>query len=158
MTQKDDRSVIAKDLINFTDEGQLALDVTDLVKADQGHLRHDQCRTSLEFTFQYEGYWFAARSTRREHDGLLQIHAVLGYLPYSFESQFLRANIMAVVRAAGRKLGGRIKVDERQRILLMDEIKVNGIMTPTVVLSRLTTALILVKPYLELLRMIQPPR
>lgn len=108
----------------------------------------------IEFTFSYMGYQFAVRAEVETGHTRMRIHAVLGHLPYTAEARELRSNMQAVVHEAGRVLGGRIHINQVQRILFLDEFKFDETLTPNSLLTKTVAFLLSAKPYLELLSLI----
>lgn len=108
----------------------------------------------IEFTFRYMGYQFAVRAEVATGHTRMRIHAVLGHLPYTAEAPELRSNMRAVVHEAGRALGGRIHINQVQRILYLDEFNFDETLTPTSLLTKTVAFLLSAKPYLELLSLI----
>lgn len=108
----------------------------------------------FEFTFRYMGYQFAVKAEVATGHTRLRIHAVLGHLPYTAEAKELRSNMRAVVHEAGRALGGRIHINDEQRILFLDEFNFDETLTPNSLLTKTVVFLLSAKPYLELLSLI----
>ncbi len=148
-----------KSLVEFSAAKTGALAVTDRFHTEEGRLVHDSCTTDIDFMVQYEDFWFAIHLDQQGSKSYLRVHGIIGRLPYSYESVFARANILTVVHAASRALGASlVKIDEKQRILLIDTVSVEGIMTPKRVLAETAKILLKVKPYLELVKQLQPPK
>ncbi|MEQ8229556.1 MAG: hypothetical protein RIA64_15840 [Rhodospirillales bacterium] len=108
----------------------------------------------IEFTFRYMGYQFAVRAEVEPGHTRMRIHAVLGHLPYTAEAGDLRSNMRAVVLAAENALGGRIHINQEQRILFLDEFNFDETLTPNSLLTKTVVFLLSAKPYLELLALI----
>jgi len=153
-----DQPTKARSLVEFSNEKMTALSLTDKIAADDGQLTHAACRTDIEFMAQYQGFWFAVHADQVGTDALLRIHGIIGHLPYSYQSSFARNNIMAVVSRASRAIKGKVRLDDKQRILLIDEVRVNGSLSPKVILGETTKVLLKLKPYLELVNSLQPPK
>ncbi len=112
----------------------------------------------LNFTFEYSGYLFAVRASAGQQNTQIRFHANLGSLPYTAENSEARHHAMAVLRAASRMLGGRVRLTPQQRILLQENVTIDEPLTPVTLMSRTAMLLIMAKPYLELLtRFVHPP-
>ncbi|SCA56943.1 hypothetical protein MTBPR1_30313 [Candidatus Terasakiella magnetica] len=148
----------AKSLVEFSAVQSGALSLTDRIEADGKELMLSSGKSDLDFMVEYQGYWFSVNVEQRGTKSHLHIHGAIGKLPYTYESAFSRANVLAVVRAAGRALGGSVQVDSKQNILLIDTIEFEGSLSPKVVLAETTKVLLMVKPYLQLVTILQPPK
>lgn len=147
-----------KSLIAFSETQQSGLAITDKLNTKNGEISHESCKTHLEFTVQYEGYWFALHADQQGGFAILRIHAILGHLPFSYQSTFARKNVMAVVRAASKHLNARIRTDEHQRIILIHHIRTKGILNPKLILTETAKVLLQLKPYLQLVTTLQPAK
>lgn len=156
MPSKTDSPTKAKGLVEFSSNSSRALAVTDRIHTDGGALVHDQCRSEIDFMVQYQGFWFAVHTDQKENRVTMRVHGIIGHLPYSYQSSFLRTNIFAVVHAASREIKGKIRVDDQQRILLIDDVTFKGQLTPKLIVSETAKVLLRLKPYLELVRALQP--
>lgn len=144
-----------RNLVEFVEKANIPLSLHDSVTTtEDGNLEFTR-RNSLDMAVQYYGYWFGIHANNNGTASTLNIHAVLGHLPYSSENAFLRVNTMAVVRAASRVLAATFKVDDKQNIIVMDRIKVDGHLTPKMILTETTKVILQIKPYLELLSTMQ---
>ncbi|NVJ91690.1 MAG: hypothetical protein HWE34_08540 [Methylocystaceae bacterium] len=156
MSSKTDSPTKAKGLVEFSSSSSRALAVTDRIHTEGGALVHDQCRSEIDFMVQYQGFWFAVHTDQKENGVTMRVHGIIGHLPYSYQSSFLRTNIFAVVHAASREIKGKIRVDDQQRILLIDEVFFKGQLTPKLIVSETAKVLLRLKPYLELVKALQP--
>jgi len=147
----------AKDLVKFTAQKQGALSLADTLKAHDGELTHDTCRTEVDFMVEYRGYWFAVHADQQGTKAVLRVHGIIGNLPFSYQSAFARSNILAVVSAASKEIRGQVRIDDQQRIILIDTVRSEGTLTPKVILAETTKVLLKLKPYLELVTTLQPP-
>jgi len=144
----------AKNLIENSASQKLGLPVTDKFNTSDGK----PTRTNIEFTVQHEGYWFGVHADQEGGFAVFRIHAILGQLPFTFQSSFARTSIMAVVRGVCKHLKARFKTDEHQRIILIHEVRAKGILHPKIILTETTKVLLQLKPYLQLITALQPPR
>ncbi|WP_135076604.1 hypothetical protein [Terasakiella sp. SH-1] len=158
MSPSSDFPQTAKSLVQFSSSKTGEISLTDQVSAQGTELTLGGQKNNLDFMVEYQGYWFAIHVDQQGTKTFLHIHGAIGKLPYSFESAFARTNIMAVVRAASRALGGSVQIDEAQNIILIDTIKFEGGISPKVVLAETTKVLLRVKPYLMLVTELQPPQ
>lgn len=150
---------VAKDFVNFVEScepkpaavlGTIDIDPT-------GHLARRSAERPLEFTFQYRGVLFAGQAQSSLEESRLRIHANLGSLPYTMESSFKRATALAIVRAASRTLGGRVRLTDKQGILLLDEKQFREPLTPRDLMANTVRMVLEVRPFLELLSMVVDP-
>ena len=148
----------AKSLVEFTANKSGELAVTDTFDAEGGALTHADTRDYIEFTVQYEGFWFAIHADQQGTKTVLRVHGIVGHLPFTYQSNFARTNILAVVSEASRAIKGQVRVDENQRIILIDTVTVEGALTPKVILAETAKVLLRLKPYLELVTLFQLPK
>ncbi|MDV7339264.1 hypothetical protein RYZ26_06645 [Terasakiella sp. A23] len=148
----------ARSLVEFTANKTQALSITDRIHTADGELAHSVCRTDIDFTVQYEGYWFAVHADQKGTEALLRVHGIIGHLPFSYGNAFARGNILAVVTRASRAIHGKVRVDDQQRILLIDEVKIKGSLSPKIILAETTKILLKLKPYLQLVTSLQPAK
>lgn len=146
----------ARSLVEFSNRKSGALALTDRIHTDDGALTHTGCRTEIDFMVQYQGYWFAVHADQKSTQAVLRVHGIIGHLPYSYQSSMARSNIMTVISQASRMVRGKVRIDEKQRILLIKEVKVSGSLTPRVIMSETAKVLLQLKPYLELVTSIRP--
>ncbi len=147
----------AKGLVEFTAAKSGALAITDQLQADDGELTHSVCRTNIEFMVQHEGFWFAVHADQQGTKAVMKFHGIIGHLPYSYQSAFARSNIVAVVSLACREINAKMRIDENQRVLLIDEVSFEGSLTPKMVVAETTKILLKLKPYLLLISSLQLP-
>ncbi|WP_419797213.1 MAG: hypothetical protein ACNI26_12865 [Terasakiella sp.] len=148
----------ARSLVEFSNSPTRELCVTDNLQAKNGKIIQDDKLSQIDFMVQYQGYWFAVHVRPQGTKSFLHIHGIIGKLPYSYESTFARANVLAVVKAAGKALGGRVKIDDNQNIILIDKLSFEGNISPKILLAETTKVLLRVKPYLQLVHTLQPPK
>lgn len=144
-------------LVAFSDSTHGKLSLTGRFITENDELKLSEEKADVTCMVQYLGCWFAIHADEDEKGGQIRIHAILGYLPYSYVSPFARNNIKAVVKAAGKKLGGRVFFDNKQRIIFAERIRTKGLMTPELIVTEATKTMLRLKPYLELVNMLQPP-
>jgi hypothetical protein len=144
----------AKSLIALSDSQPVGLSVTNKFNSADGQTT----RSHIKFAVQHEGYWFAVHADQQGSFAVFRIHAILGRLPFTFQSAFARTCIMTVVRAACRHLNARYRTDAQQRILLIHETRSKGVLNPKRILTETTKVLLQLKPYLELITTLQPPK
>lgn len=148
----------ARSLVEFSNSTTRELSVTDNLHAKDGKIIQDNKLSQIDFMVQYQGYWFAVHVKPEGTKSFLHIHGIIGKLPYSYESSFARANVLAVVKAAGKALGGSVKIDDNQNIILIDKLTFEGNISPKILLAETTKVLLRVKPYLQLVHTLQPPK
>lgn len=147
----------ARSLVEFEAVKSGAISVTDKLDARNNQLVHKECKTELEFMVQYQGYWFAIKARQDGTESHLNIHGIIGHLPFTYHSSFARTNIYHVVSSCARQINGKIRVDDQQRILLIDHSTYHGNLSPKLVIAETTKTLLKMKPYLELVTLLQPP-
>ena len=143
-----------KALVDAAGDPSLALPLGAMGLNADGELVRKNDDGIIEFTFSYMGYQFAVRAEAEPGHTRMRIHAVLGHLPYTAEAPELRTNMRAVVGEAGRALGGRIHINQQQRIMFFDEFNFDETLTPNSLLTKTVAFLLSAKPYLELLSLI----
>ncbi len=111
----------------------------------------------LKFSFQYRGVVFAGWAESDLEKGRMQLLADLGALPYTMESDFRRANALAIVREAGKALGGRVWITPHQHILLMGQEHFDSLPTPRVLIATAVRLVLEAKPFMELLSVVVEP-
>lgn len=111
----------------------------------------------LHFGFLYKGIPFVVRAQANDLGTDLSIIASLGDLPYSAEDRERRATALAILDAAKRDLGGRIRLNRKQRLELVENFHLEEALTPTVLLTRTARIVLRAKPYLELLSLVVKP-
>jgi len=148
----------ARSLVEFSNSPTRELCVTDNLQAKNGKIIQDDKLSQIDFMVQYQGYWFAVHVRPQGTKSSLHIHGIIGKLPYSYESTFARTNVLAVVKAAGKALGGSVKIDDNQNIILIDRLSFEGNISPKILLAETAKVLLRVKPYLQLVHTLQPPK
>jgi len=112
----------------------------------------------FEFRFEYQGVVFQVVAGPADQGTNMKFRAILGDLPYTAEDPAARKNAAMILYAASKVLGGRVRLSERQHVMLVDEIWVAEPMTPVLLLSQAAKLLVQAKPYLELLAFyVRPP-
>ena len=139
----------AKDYLDIVDDGPALTDIKSL-GSGPGHMT-DKSDQPLEFTFDYQGFLFAAKAERSDDGDVVHFHANLGRVPYSAQSKFHRANAIAIVNAASKVLKGRMKLSGQQRIMLIHKQKTQGRLTPNSLMVAVVELIIMSKPFLYLL-------
>lgn len=146
----------AKGLVDFTASKHGALALTDRIDASDGELTHSACSTSIDFMVEHEGFWFAVNADQKGTEAVMNFHGIIGHLPFSYQSAFARTNILAVVSLACKEINAKMRIDESQRILLIDEVRFNGSLTPKMIVAETTKILLKLKPYLIMVSELQP--
>lgn len=146
------QGLATKNLLQLTDSGDIGLDRAAVLAGRSGG-------DGLRFTFEYGGFLFGVRARAQHQTTEMRFHANLGSLPYTAEDPQARHDAMAVLRSAGRALGGRVVMTPEQRVMLRETVTLDEPFTPVLLMSRAAKLLVVAKPYLELLgRYINPPR
>ena len=146
-----DKGQATRELLENTRQGSLGLDQT-------ASLTGKSSDDGLRFSFEYSGFLFAVRAAAGQQNTSIRFHANLGNMPYTAENPYARRHAMAVLRSAGRALGGRVVLTPEQRILLHESLVIDEPFTPVMLMSRTAKLLVMAKPYLELLsRFVTPP-
>lgn len=146
-----DPAKTAKTLLDASEHGASGRSLGDMGFDSEGHLVWKRTDGVYNYQFTYAGYQFAVRAETGDDGTRMRIHTILGNLPYTAESKELRANVLAIVEAASDALGGRLRVNAEQRIMLLDEFVMDEVLTPVSLFSKTVEFLLSAKPYLELL-------
>ncbi|MGB0683583.1 MAG: hypothetical protein ACPGOV_12785 [Magnetovibrionaceae bacterium] len=114
---------------------------------------------AVDFTFDYRGFLFAVRAEVEDGGSAarIKVHANLGSLPYTAESGNNRLNAITVIRSAVKSRGGRFRFTRNQRIMLMENIRIDGKLTPEKLVGSLAKLLLEARPYLALLELVVNP-
>jgi hypothetical protein len=147
-----------KSLVEFTRSANGEIPMAGGLQAKDGKIVQNQLADKVDFMVQYQGFWFAIHLDQQGTRSYLHIHGNIGKLPYSYESSFARTNVLAVVRAAGKTLGGNVRVDGNQNIILIDTVTCRGNMSPKILLAETAKVFLRIKPYLQLVQTLQPPK
>ncbi len=145
---------VAREIVRIVEENgaDIAMRVTP-----EGHVERLGTDRRIEFTFKYRGFLFAVRAEPIASGCSVRVHANLGQLPFSIESADDRANALAIVDAAVTALGGRMRIDAGQSILLLEDFELDGPFELATVMSKTVELLVDSKPYLELLSVVVKP-
>lgn len=111
----------------------------------------------LHFGFKYRGIPFVVRAESHDMGTDMSTIASLGTLPYSAEDPERRATALAILDAAALDLGGQLRLTAKQRIELVENVRLDEPLTPTVLLTRTARLVLKTKPYLELLSLVVRP-
>lgn len=113
---------------------------------------------AFEFSFEYLGFLFAVKASADGNKTKMQVHANLGFVPYTVEGATRRATAMEILGAAAEYLGGRVKISPQQRILISEDYVFDEPLTPVLLLTKATTLMLRAKPFLQLMaRVVRPP-
>lgn len=116
---------------------------------DDGILTVNRESVSSRHHFFLDGLMFHASLTPREDHTVFQIWAEIGYMPYSIESPQKRARLMTVLRATGWLERAKFIVDEKQKILVLGQVEVEGTMTLADLMYETIQFLQEARPYLR---------
>lgn len=128
---------------------QMPVEVGDVELDSQGHVRARDQEKPLNFSFVYQGVTFDA-VLASDRDGPLELHGIIGTVPYSAESLFGRRVALTIV-AMTHLPRGRLWMDESMRIHLNLSAVPPRPRTPVTVLSTATALLMDAKPQIDLL-------
>lgn len=113
---------------------------------------------SFEFSFEYLEFLFAVKASADGDKTNMQVHANLGYVPYTVEGANRRVTAMEILGAAVEHMGGRVKISPQQRILLYEDYVFDEPLTPIMILTKATTFMLRAKPFLQVMaRVVRPP-
>jgi len=118
---------------------------------ERGVLAHRGGEGAIDFQFNYLGFPFAVRAEAGTHGATVNIRAVLGYLPYTAESRSGRLGVMQIIEAASQAMGQRVRLGEKQRLIMSDKRTTNDALTPVNLMALMVGMLLEAKPYLQLL-------
>jgi hypothetical protein len=99
----------------------------------------------------YHGYPFVVRAESREEKTMVDIRTILGNMPYSSESHNSRVAVAKILAALNDRLGFKMSLTQKQRLILSDNLESEEPLTPTNLLSMVTLMLLRARPYLDLL-------
>jgi len=125
-------------------------ELQDIV-SNQGVLAHRGGSGAIDFQFTYLGYPFAVRAEAGARGSTVNIRAVLGYLPYTSESKRGRLGTIQVLDASSKAMGQRVRLGEKQRLIMSDKRTTRDTLTPVNLMSLMVGMLLEAKPYLQLL-------
>lgn len=116
-----------------------------------GVLAHRGGSGAIDFQFTYLGFPFAVRAEAGARGATVNIRAILGYLPYTSESRRGRHGAMEILHASSQALGQRVRLADKQRLILSDKRTTNDALTPVNLMTLMVRMLLEAKPYLQLL-------
>lgn len=116
-----------------------------------GVLAHRGGSGAIDFQFVYLGYPFAVRAEAGSRGATVNIRAILGYLPYTSESRRGRYGAMEILQACSQAMGQRVRLADKQRLILSDKRTTRDALTPVNLMSIMVGMLLEAKPYLQLL-------
>lgn len=123
----------------------------------EGVLTDKRADGRLDFGFRYRGIPFVVRAEAGDLGTDMYIVASLGNLPYSAEDPERRATALAILAAATADLGGQIRLTPKQRMELVEHVRLDVPLTPSVLLTHTARLVLRAKPYLELLALVVKP-
>ncbi len=109
----------------------------------------------LHFDWRSHGFE-AVLSQGKDENFDLTVTSDLGLLPYTAEGRQQRINLFAILRAARGSFPVRIDLIERQRLKLTARAALPSPVTATAAIASVTTLLVQARPYLDMIRMMQP--
>lgn len=110
------------------DSGQII--TQDIIKDIDYLLCPPGASPSQHFTFYYEGIQFEAYRKEQEHGPLVQIQAVLGFLPYSAQSSERRSALLQILQEARQLINVRFGLDHAGKILVVGRYADETIIAP----------------------------
>jgi hypothetical protein len=123
-----------------------------------GLLIHKSGAGHLDFEFSYIGFPFDARAQVVDGRSSLDIMTTLGTMPYTAESLASRAAVARIMMVFTKKTGLKITVGQNQRLFLGGTVNNTEVLSPGNLLTMVTSILLQVKPFLEVLSdYIEPP-
>lgn len=125
------------------------------VKRD-GTLAAAHDRTVQRFRFTWRGVEFVARYRQDGHGARVRYAADMGLLPYAADDARTNANLRAIVEAARAHLGPVARLRDDRHIVVGRRVPLKQPVTADRLIAALTTELLLVAPYLELLKAYRP--
>ncbi len=125
-------------------------DLREIVE-HKGVFAHRGGSGTIDFQFTYLGFPFAVRAEAGTRGSTVNIRAVLGYLPYTSESYQGRFGAMEVIRASSQAMGQRVRLGEKQRLIMSDTRFTRDTLTPVNLMAVMVDMLLQAKPYLSIL-------
>ncbi|WP_114392000.1 hypothetical protein [Oleisolibacter albus] len=101
--------------------------------------------------FFLDGLLFHVAITPGESETLFQIWAEIGWMPYTIESPDKRAQLQAVLRSALWLDQARFVVDDSQKILVLGQRKLPGVLTLSDMMYETVQFMQQARPYLRVL-------
>jgi hypothetical protein len=86
----------------------------------------------------------------------LTVTCDLGVMPYSAEGLQRRANIFAILRAVQNGFPIRIDLSDAQKLKLTARTALSNPVTAKSAIAAITTLLVQARPYLDMIKMLQP--
>lgn len=118
---------------------------------DDGVVTVNRESVSSRHHFFLDGLMFHVSLMPRHDHTVFQIWAEVGYLPYSIESPQKRARLMTVLRATSGLDRAKFIVDEKQKILVLGQVEVEGTMTLADLMYETVQFLQEARPFLRVL-------
>lgn len=106
---------------------------------------------SQRFTFYYDGIQFEACRKEQEHGPLVQIQAVLGFLPYSAESRERRAALLQILQEAKQLVNVHFGLDHAGKILVVGRYADEIIIAPDFIFFPLMKFMQEARPFIGLI-------
>lgn len=111
----------------------------------------------FRFQFIYNGIQFVVRVLGRNARGVtLFLEGNLGFVPFSYEGDGLRLQLLEVLQFAQKQKAVHINLVAEQRISLTSEILIKGPFNPNTAVAAVATRLARVKPLIDVIRSLQP--
>lgn len=125
--------------------------VEDIIKDLDYLLVSPGASRAQNFIFHLDGIPFEARRKEQEHGPLVQIQAVLGYLPYSQESRERRKAILKILQESRRLIHARFGLDRAGKILVVGRYADQTIIAPDFIFFPLMKFMQEAKPFITLI-------
>ncbi len=118
------QSTIGLDAVRFDEDGRAQLRDPD---------------QPLKFQFRYRGMPFHAQIDFKSKEAArLRLTGILGAVPYTIESAYLRQTVFSLIELANDTVPDRIKLTETHRVAIIDEVSLEKPTTPVDAVEAIT--------------------
>ena len=136
--------------LDFLAGQQLPIDVPSVQIAENGTLEARNPDSEFTFSFVSFGIRFEASVGQENADHFLLIEGNLGPIPYRAEAPVLRSDILAIVRTNSEFDVPIFLINPQHQLLVRVAVPVNPPQTAGALIAAAVQALVIMRPYLEL--------
>jgi len=127
------------------------------IKAD-GSLQIGRKDGQIEFAFHYLGLTFEANTRPTAAGTVVQLSADIAPLPYSAEGVPTRRAVLAIIESSQAMADARLVISKHRRIYCIGRAMLPSPWEPQDVIASATRLVLVVKPYLVMLKEALPSR
>jgi hypothetical protein len=128
-----------------------------LTKDAQGRIVRREGEGPIRFTFVWRHTAFQGVLDDSQGAVMLSLSADLGRLPFSAESRQARVNLSALLEAAEKSLGGMLRLDPGQHILLSFETMLDSDFSASTLVATIACFLVMGQPWVDMIALLMPP-